>query len=84
VIAKLKLQYYESKQGFYSINKLVHISGKDNLVADALFRSPKDIPSHDDTNQAILLDDLRLTTPHYSHNEKLYLISTLQLDRQNL
>jgi hypothetical protein len=44
--------------------KIVHISGKVNLVADALFRSPKDIPSRDNTNQAILLDALRRTSPH--------------------
>jgi hypothetical protein len=35
--------------------KIVHISGKVNIVADALSRSPKDIPSRDKTNQSILL-----------------------------
>jgi hypothetical protein len=57
--------------------KIVHISGKINLVADALFRSPKDIPSRDNTNQAILLDDLRRTTPRQSHSTKIDLISSL-------
>jgi hypothetical protein len=64
--------------------KIVHISGKIKVVADALSRSPKDIPSRDNTNQAILLDSLRRTTPHTSHNTKIHLISSLQLDPQNL
>jgi hypothetical protein len=42
--------------------KIVHISGKKNLVADALSRSPKDIPSRENTNQAILLDAIQRTT----------------------
>jgi hypothetical protein len=57
--------------------KIVHISGKVNLVADALSRSPKDIPSRDNTIQAILLDDLRRTTPRQSHSTKIDLISSL-------
>jgi RNase H-like domain found in reverse transcriptase len=64
--------------------KIVHISGKTNLVADALSRSPKDIPSRENTNQAILLDALRRITPHPSHTTKIHLISSLQLNPQNL
>jgi hypothetical protein len=64
--------------------KIFHISGKVNLVADALSRSPKDIPSRDNTNQAVLLDALRRTTPHQSHSTKIHLIFSLQLDPQNL
>jgi hypothetical protein len=64
--------------------KIVHISGKVNLVADALSRSPKDTPSRDNTNQAILLDALRRTTPHPSPNTKIHLIYSMQLDPQNL
>jgi hypothetical protein len=64
--------------------KIFHISGKVNLVAKALFRSPKDIPSRGNTNQAILLDTLRRITPHQSHNTKIHLISSLLLDPQNL
>jgi RNase H-like domain found in reverse transcriptase len=64
--------------------KIFHISGKINLVADALSRSPKDIPSRHNTNQAILLDALRRNTPHTSHHTKIHLISSLQLDPQNL
>jgi hypothetical protein len=64
--------------------KIFHISGKVNLSADALSRSPKDIPSRDNTNQAILLDALRRTSPHQNHNTKIDLIYCLQLDPQNL
>jgi hypothetical protein len=64
--------------------KIFHISGKLNLVADALCRSPKDITSRDNTNKAIILDVIRRTTPHQSHNTKIHLISSLQLDPQNL
>jgi RNase H-like domain found in reverse transcriptase len=64
--------------------KIVHISGKINLVAEALSRSPKDISSRDNTNQAIILDALRRTKPHTSHHTKIHLISSLQLDPQNL
>jgi RNase H-like domain found in reverse transcriptase len=64
--------------------KIVHISGKTNLVADALSRSPKDIHSRDNTNQAILLDALRRTTTRPSHTTKIHLISSLQLNPQNL
>jgi RNase H-like domain found in reverse transcriptase len=64
--------------------KIVHISGKTNLVADSLSRSPKDIPSCDKTNQAILLDALRRTIPHPSHTTKIHFIFSLQLNPQNL
>jgi hypothetical protein len=64
--------------------KIIHTSGKANLVADDLSRSPKDIPSRDNTNQAILLHSLRRNTPHPSPNTKIHLISSLQLDPQNL
>jgi RNase H-like domain found in reverse transcriptase len=56
--------------------KIVHISGKISLIADALSRSPKDIPSRDNTNQAIILDYLRQPTPHTRHHTKIHLISS--------
>jgi RNase H-like domain found in reverse transcriptase/Reverse transcriptase (RNA-dependent DNA polymerase)/Integrase zinc binding domain/Retroviral aspartyl protease/Chromo (CHRromatin Organisation MOdifier) domain len=64
--------------------KIVHISGKQNLVADALSRSPKDIPSRESTNQAILLDAIKRTTPQKIQNTKIHLISSLQLTPKNL
>jgi hypothetical protein len=47
--------------------KILHTSGKTNLVTDALYRSPRDIRSRDNTNQAILLDAFSRKTPHPSH-----------------
>jgi hypothetical protein len=64
--------------------KIVHISGKTNLIADALSRSPKDIPSRENTNQSILLDAIKRTTPLQNHSTKINLISSLQLTPQNL
>jgi RNase H-like domain found in reverse transcriptase/Integrase zinc binding domain len=64
--------------------KIVHIAGKTNLVADALSRSPDEIPSRETTNQAILIDAVRRTTPYPIHSTKINLISSLQLQPQNV
>jgi RNase H-like domain found in reverse transcriptase/Integrase zinc binding domain len=64
--------------------KIVHISGKKNLVADALSRSPKDIPSREIKNQAILLDAIQRTTSQQNQITKISLISSMQLTLQSL
>jgi hypothetical protein len=64
--------------------KIVHISGKTNLIADALSRPPKEIPSRTNTNQAILLDAIKRITPLQNHSTKINLISSMQLTPQNL
>jgi hypothetical protein len=64
--------------------KIVHISGKTNLIAGALSRSPKDIPSRENTNQAILFDAIKRTTPLENHSTKINFISSVQLTPHNL
>ena len=62
--------------------KIVHISGKTNIVADALSRSPQDIPSRTSSNQNLLDSVITRTTPaspHTATDTPLQLISTLQL-----
>jgi RNase H-like domain found in reverse transcriptase len=64
--------------------KIVNISGKKNLVADALSRFQKDIPSRENTNQAILLDAIQRTTSQQNQCTKISLISSLQVTPQTL
>jgi hypothetical protein len=66
--------------------KIVHISGKTNIVADALSRSPQDIPSRTSSNQSLLDSVITRTTPEAPTSDSdtpLQVISTLKIPETN-
>ena len=64
--------------------KIVHIAGKTNFVADALSRSPQDIPSRDASNKSLLDDTIARTTPASESGPNINLISNLQFNSSDL
>jgi RNase H-like domain found in reverse transcriptase len=66
--------------------KIVHISGKANIVADALSRSHQDMPSRTSSNQSFLDSVITRTTleaPTPDNDTPLQLISTLKIPETN-
>jgi type II secretory ATPase GspE/PulE/Tfp pilus assembly ATPase PilB-like protein len=64
--------------------KIVHISGKTNILAGALSRSPQDIHSRASSNQILLDSRITDTTPEaptFDNDTPLQVISTLKTTR---